>query len=509
MTGLLEAVPLWDVAACRELDRWTMTDFGIPGPVLMEQAGAAIACRLAALRSGGEPLTILAGPGNNGGDGYVVARRLAERGWMPLRVLALQAPESLQGDAAWAAGLWLRSGGTVECLPDSSEAIGTAMAATGEAGLWLDALFGTGLTRAPEGRGAAAIVALNRLRAARGARVLAVDMPSGVLADDGRVPGAAVTADWTLTMGLDKPGLRIWPGAGHAGQVEVVDLGYPASQLPDLSPAGFLLTGWQPAPLTPDRHKGHGGQLAVLGGSAEMPGAPALTARAALRAGAGRVTVWTVPGGESVLPPEIMRRVLPDWEALDSADLEAQDAWVLGPGLGRSAPAMALVGRLLALPGKAPLVIDADALFALTPERLAAVQRPLVITPHPGEAARMLGRRSADINAARLAAVRELAPGGNIVAVLKGAGTLIASAGHWQVSPWALPQLAVPGSGDVLAGVLGALLAQGLVPVDAAATAVLWHAEAAVGASPKGLLAGELADRLPRVAAARGDRAAS
>lgn len=506
---LLRTRPLYDAAAVRTLDA-AAASAGIPGSTLMARAGRAVAAAVEAenhATRGRTTVLVLCGPGQNGGDGWVAADRLAARG-LAVTLVYLRGPDELRGDARAAAeAVQPRPGLTLVAAPDDPGAIATMPEFEAEYEIIVDAVFGIGLTEAPDARAAALLDAAARIRA-RGARVLAVDVPSGLIADGGRVPGAALAADRVLTIGLDKFGLHVWPGAALVGQVDLLDIGYPVELVEAASPCAELLTGVAPALRAADAHKGSFGHVLVVGGSSAMPGAAALAARAALRGGAGRVTVASETEGLAGLDPEAMRRPLAArWCAVGREDLRAAiddaDVIVTGPGLGGEGAEAA--AALLALAGDRPLVVDAD---LLRPEcwRDAPTSSRRVITPHPGEAARLLGRTTAEIQADRVGAARSLAAHHGSVVVLKGAGTLVAAPdGRLAVSPWALPQLAAPGSGDVLAGLCGALLAQGWPAFEAAAGAVWLHGAAAEPLLP-GLLAHEIADRLPTVLAAERGR---
>lgn len=497
---MIRTLPLYDRAAVRSLDAAAARG-GLPGSVLMERAGEAVISELRRRDwlPAGEGVLVLCGPGQNGGDGWVVAGRLAREG-LTVTVLTAREPADLGGDAHGAARAALAEPGLRVVVAPAQPSEIAELPLWDEADLIVDALFGIGLDRAPAPPYAAMLAAADRRRRA-GARAVAVDVPTGVIADDGRVPGAVFGADLTVTVGIDKLGLHVWPGAGAAGEVVVADIGYPPALVAALVPAAALATGLHLPPPPADTHKGRQGSVVVVAGSAAMPGAAALAARAALRGGAGRVTVASETAGLAALPPEVMRRALADrWCAVDRASLRdavaAADAIVVGPGLGYEGAEV--VGGLLAEWSNRPVVIDADALH---PDLLppAAAARPWVLTPHPGEAARLLGCDAAGVQADRIGTVRRLAERRQAVVVLKGAGSLIAEPdGRLIVSPWALPQLAVPGSGDVLAGLTAALLAGGSTAAAAAAAAVWAHGMAAQRRRP-GLLAGELADALPAV----------
>lgn len=456
-------------------------------PPLMERAGTALASEAAAmLADGRRPVLVLAGPGNNGGDGLVAARLLKQRGLDPQVVLVAD-PERLPADAHAALRAWLACGGTVA---DSVAGL--------DYGLAIDALFGIGLTRPVEGRLAERIAALNALPCP----VLAVDIPSGLCADTGRVLGAAVRATRTLTFIALKPGLLTREGPDHCGGIAVCNLDIAI----DAPPPGRLVS---PAlfadrlqPRRRDSHKGSFGSVAVIGGAPGMAGAALLAGRAALKLGAGRVYVGTLAAlPADPLQPELMLRPPP--EAMAAASVLA-----LGPGLGHSTEALDLLRRAIAT--DLPLVLDADALnlLAAHPVLIDAVARrnaAAVLTPHPAEAGRLLGIATDTVQDDRLAAALALARKTRAQVVLKGCGSILAKpGGGWMMNASGNPGLASAGSGDVLTGMIAALLAQGWPAGDALAAAVHLHGAAAdalvhQGDGPVGLTAGELIDTSRRL----------
>jgi NAD(P)H-hydrate epimerase len=450
--------------------------------LLMERAGGRVAEEASRLVPSG-PVAVVCGPGNNGGDGWVAARRLAEAG-RDVRVVALRAPDALRGEAADAARTAIE-GGVSWSAAESASAVAEAAS---DAACIIDAVFGFGLARPPEGLFAAAISAINDA----GAPVVSVDLPSGVDADTGAVTGPAVRADLTVTFSAFKVGLLLYPGAEHAGEVVVADIGIPAEMLdvpasvevPDAADLAALF----PWPR-PQDHKGSRGRVAVVAGSRAYSGAAVLAVAGALRMGPGYV-VAVVP--EPVAPvvrvaaPGVVVRAVPAApdggfaSAEDVLDAVADaDAVAAGPGLSTSPGAVAVAHALLRNV-RAPLVLDADALNAFDGafESLTARTAPLVITPHPGEAARLLGVSAADVQRDRLAAARRLAGPGS-VCVLKGARTVVVGGGRSAVICAGNPGLARAGSGDVLTGMLGTLLAQRVAPYDAAVIAAYLHARAA------------------------------
>jgi ADP-dependent NAD(P)H-hydrate dehydratase / NAD(P)H-hydrate epimerase len=457
-------------------------DLGMPAAVLMENAGQALAAAALALGSPRGRFLVLCGPGNNGGDGLVAARVLAMRG-RAVSVELVAEPQKLTGEAErnWRA---LAASG-VKAAPIS----GTD--AVGEGDVVIDALLGTGLSRAPEGRLAAAIERIDAFRA-KGARVLAADVPSGLHSDSGEAFSPCVTADATACFGFLKVGQLVEPGASNCGVVDVVDIGIPEAALGRLSaPAVALLeeadVRHRLARRRPADHKGTFGHVLLVAGSGGKTGAAALAGMGALRAGAGLVTIASRPEAvRSALQhhPELMGIDLGSDGPLGMSDLdgllraaEGKTAIVIGPGLPRGEETGALIVRLVSELAMAVL-IDADGLNAMgaRPELLSASKAPVVLTPHPGEMARLLARTSGEVQAARLAAARALAARAKAVAVLKGAKTVIARPdGTAFVNPTGNAGMATGGTGDVLAGVCGALLARGMPPSDAAMVAAYVH----------------------------------
>jgi len=476
----MEPLPdaLYTAAQVRAMDRALMAG-GIPGIELMNRAGRA-AFREAMRRwPEADRITVICGTGNNGGDGFVFARLAREAG-CTVRVLLVGEAQRIRGDArlAWEA---MGAAGVV-AEPFAGD--------LGEAQLVVDALFGTGLDREVAGAHRAAIEAVN----AQGAPVLALDLPSGLQADSGVVLGAAVAATLTVTFVALKRGMFTADGPDHCGAVVLDDLGAPAGFFADHPPSARLIR-FPAAPLPRRRrnsHKGDFGHVLVVGGDAGMPGAARLAAEAALRSGAGLVTVATHPAHAPVLNlgrPELMVRPLES--ATDLADLLSRVTVVaVGPGLGRGAWGERAIRALAEWRG--PLVVDADALGHLSD--LVAVGDPerRIFTPHPGEAARLLGTTPGDVQRDRfraLDALTSLAPGHWL---LKGCGTLVASpgVGSVRVCGEGNPGMASGGMGDVLTGVIAGLLAQaeacGWTVAEVVDLAVSLHARAGDRAAEDG-----------------------
>jgi NAD(P)H-hydrate epimerase len=485
----------------RATDRWAIEEQGIASLELMERAGEGLAALVWEVVPTG-PVAVVCGKGNNGGDGLVVARLLHGAG-RDVRVLLAGDAEDLQGDAAE----------NLARLPLSAEPF--APERLEGAAVIIDGVLGTGVTGPPRERAAAVIAAMEEAAAP----VVAADVPSGVDASTGAVPGAAVHAAATATFAAAKPGLWISPGKEHAGRVQVVDIGIPAGA--PAEPAAGLI-GAEVLGLVPRRTtagtKFTSGHVVVAGGSRGLTGAPALSALGAMRAGAGYVTVL-VPGSEqpilAIKLTEAMTRALPDragHHVAHGADAVIEvtgrgGALVLGPGIGREDEALEFA-RQVASRAEVALVLDADGLNAHAEalESLAARGAPTIITPHAGELARLLGTDSDAVGAHRLEHARDAARRSGAIVVLKGDDTIVAAPdGRVAINPLGAPMLATAGTGDVLSGVLAALLAKGMEPFAAAAAGVRMHAAAGWLAGervgPDGVIAGDVAAALPAVLA--------
>jgi hydroxyethylthiazole kinase-like uncharacterized protein yjeF len=480
---------LLTAAEMAEADRMAIAG-GTPGMTLMEAAGRAVAEAAAELVAGG-PVLVVAGPGNNGGDGFVAARRLAGAG-REVTVALLGDPRRLKGDAAIARERW--GGEAISAVPPLPPAA-----------VVIDALFGAGLDRAVTGAAAALVAAMNE-----GPPVLAVDVPSGLDSDTGRPLGAAVRAAATVTFFRKKPGHLLLPGRELCGRLLVAQIGIPDAVLEAIRPAAFenspeLWAGALRRPGLAD-HKYRRGHALVVSGPMTRTGAARLAAGAAPRAGAGLVTLAS-PGealavNATHLTAVMLRRVDGAGELAAALADPRFTAVALGPGLGTGEAERALVLAALAAPAAA--VLDADALtaFADTPERLfAALGRaaPAVLTPHAGEFARLFP--DLDDAVARPARVRAAAGRSGAVVVLKGADTVIAAPdGRVAINANAPAWLATAGSGDVLTGIVAGVLAQGVPGFEAAAAGVWLHGAAGAEAGP-GLIAEDLATALRPVLA--------
>jgi NAD(P)H-hydrate epimerase len=520
--------PLVGAARMGTLDEHTIEKLGVPGEVLMEAAGRAVVDALLArfgelLLAPGAEVAVVCGSGNNGGDGFVIARQLHLLG-VPVRALRVGAVLGAGGDAA----------ANLARAEVAGVAIQGADGALPERGVVVDALFGTGLARAIKGEPAAMIQRINAARSAHCA-VVAVDLPSGIEAETGQVLGCAIEADLCVTISCPKLGVALEPGRHLSGEVLVARIGI-VDELPgELRVEGLESAQlWSPAAAgaaLPDRpstgHKGSFGHVLVVAGSEGKTGAAALAARAAGRSGAGLVTIACPRGLADILEvkcteamtvavPETASRALAESALEQLLTLAAErDVLAMGPGVGREPETEALMYGLAAKVGT-PMVIDADGLnaFAADPAALHARPGSTVLTPHPGEAARLLRTSAAEINQDRVGAARELAEVTGAVVLLKGAASVTAGrGGRVIVNPTGGPALGSGGTGDVLTGIVAAHLAQGMPALEAAAAAAYLHGAAADRISARrgtsGLLAGELAEELPPTADALRDRARS
>ncbi|MBM4295010.1 MAG: NAD(P)H-hydrate dehydratase [Deltaproteobacteria bacterium] len=494
-------------AQMRELDRRAIEDVGLPSLVLMENAGRTtyqILRREFPHLAG--PVAVLAGRGNNGGDGFVVARYLANAG-ESVAVFLLGRRDQVQGDARVNLEILTRQGVEVIEILDESH-LNPVVHRLAWSGLIVDALLGTGLNSPVAGLMAALIEKVNHLRPP----VLAVDIPSGLSADTGEVMGVAVRAKVTATYGWPKIGQVAPSGRDYVGRLWQVDISIPPNLPQDL--AVELVEAGEMRRLLPPRpfgsHKGAFGHLAVLAGSQGKTGAAAMTADGALRAGAGLVTLGIPASLNDILEvklTEAMTLPLPEAEGARALGLQAmpairqfladKTAAALGPGLGTHEETCEVVRQLTRdLP--LPLVIDADGLNALAPDPqwLQDAPGPRILTPHPGEMARLTGAPVRDIQADRLQAAREAAARYGAVLVLKGAQTVVADPeGRVSLNPTGNPALASGGTGDVLTGLIGGFLAQKMIPWDAARLGVYLHGLAAdylAGGLDRGLIAGDL-----------------
>jgi len=475
---------VYTAAEVRELDRTAIEDRGIPGIALMKRAGRAVFDEVRRRWPTGRSLTAVCGSGNNAGDGYIVAG-LAEEAGLDTTLLQVGDPEKLRGDAARARDWALSVGVVTSPFADGCDLAGDVL---------VDALLGTGVAGAVRPEHAAAIECINGCERP----VVAVDLPSGISADTGAVLGKAVRATATVTFIGRKLGLFTGEGVDHAGDVVFDSLGVP-EDIYGAAPGLRVLAPPEPRDRARSAHKHRFGHVLLIGGDHGMGGAPLLAAEAAFRTGAGLVSMLTRPehcAGVLARRPEVMVRGVSEGDQVEEL-FAACTVIGVGPGLGRGAWGRALLARAIAA-GK-PLVIDADGLN-LVAEDGAEVPSASVMTPHPGEASRLLGEeRITD----RPAAARALSERFDNVVVLKGAGTLVAQAGELRGicldgNPW----LATAGSGDVLTGVVAGLAAQGFGLAEAAEAGVCLHATAGDAArqrlAPRPLVAMDVVDHLWR-----------
>jgi ADP-dependent NAD(P)H-hydrate dehydratase / NAD(P)H-hydrate epimerase len=490
--------PVYEAAEMRAVDAWAIREQGVPSLELMERAGVGLA-RVAGEAAGAGRLRVVIGKGNNGGDGLVAARVLRADG-CEVDVLTVAPLDELRGDAL----------ANLERLPGEAPEPFAAERLEGS-GVIVDALLGTGFEGVAREPVAGAIAAIN----AQGAPVVACDVPSGVDASTGEVEGEAVRARATATFHGSKLGLHVEPGRGHAGEVEVVEIGVPRGAPPPRS-AGLISE--RVLELYPRRGRGgskfDSGVVLVVGGSAGLTGAPTMAARSASRAGAGYVQVAVPESAQAAIDMRLleqMSRGLPEHDGAHTPTgvpvaeemAERAGAVVLGPGLSRDDGA-AEFARAVAAGVRTPLLIDADGLNAHAGrlELLRGRAAPTVLTPHEGELGRLLGLESEDIKAHRLARAREAAELSGAVVLLKGDDTIVAGpGGPVAINRGATPALATAGTGDVLSGLIGALLAKRLPAFEAAALGALAHALAGRAAAERHgadhVVAGDVIDALP------------
>jgi ADP-dependent NAD(P)H-hydrate dehydratase / NAD(P)H-hydrate epimerase len=475
--------PVLDAEQMRAVDRWAIEKQGIPSVELMEAAGQAIAQAVADLPGSG-PVRVVCGKGNNGGDGLVAARILTEMGFT-VDAFLITAADELSPDA--------RS--NFDLFPNALTMTGEGLSQALEgSAVVVDAVFGTGFEGEPRDPAGTAIEAIN----ASGATVVAADIPSGVNASTGEVSGEAVHADVTISFHAAKIGHYVSPGKQHRGKLRVVPIGIPEGA-PDEAHAGILRSHVvNRAPRRKvDSTKFTSGRVMVVGGSRGLTGAVCLTARAAIRTGAGYATALVPLELESIFEmklTEVMTIGLPGRDghlrpAADERLLEAckgAEVVAFGPGLGKNSGAKTLAQEA-SLRISSTLVLDADGLNALAGSlhSLAGREAPTVLTPHAGELARLMGTESEVVNARRLVCAQEAAKQARAVVVLKGDDTIVTDGERVAINKIESPGLATAGTGDVLTGMISALIARGMEPFDAACTGVVAHARAGVAAAKR------------------------
>jgi hydroxyethylthiazole kinase-like uncharacterized protein yjeF len=496
----------------KNIDRRAIRDFGIPGPVLMENAAAAVMTEMEKFFDGlaGTRVGILCGKGNNGGDGLALARRLRIRG-VPVRVALLAPFNSVAGEAK--VNLAILRKMDVEIKQNA------AIPAIADVVSWsdivVDAVLGVGLSTPLKGTYAFAVELMN----ASGKPLVAVDVPTGINADTGEVMGSAVRAGLTVTMALLKRGLVLHPGAQHAGTVRVADIGIPSEVVEKENIAVSLLTrgsAWGLIdPRRPDANKGSFGHVLVVAGSLGKAGAAVMTARGALRTGAGLVSVATPNSLVPIIQQHVFESMcIPAAESIDGTigigaevellrAAEKMSACAIGPGLSTHFETIQVVRNFIERL-TVPAVIDADGLNALAGslDMLKKAKAPVILTPHPGEMGRLIGISARDVQKDRIGIAGDFAMKYKVTLVLKGAGTVVAAPdGRVFINSTGNPGMATGGAGDVLTGMIGSLLAQGYTTTQAACLGVYLHGLAGdLAAKEKGemaMLAGDLIEKIP------------
>ena len=496
----------------KNIDRRAIREFGIPGPVLMENAASAIAFEMERFFEGldGVKVGIICGKGNNGGDGLALARRLRIRG-VPVRVCLLASFAALKGEAKLNLSILRKT--DVEIVPNASSPAIAEMIAWSD--VVVDAMLGVGLSSPLKGNYAIAAELMNMA----GRPVVAVDIPTGINADTGEVMGTAVRADLTVTMVLPKRGLVLHPGAAFAGRVRVADIGIPPEVIEkEKIQVSFLEHGlaWGlMGERDRDSHKGDFGHLMIIAGSLGKAGAAVMSAKGALRTGAGLVSLAAPMGIIPVIQQQVMEAMcIPAGESIDGtlgmgSENElfkasgSMTACAIGPGLTTHYETVNVVRNLL-LRISIPMVIDADGVNALagSADILKKAKAPVVMTPHPGEMARFLGVTTDDVQKDRIGMASSVAARYGVTLVLKGAGTVVATPhGEVFINTTGNPGMATGGTGDVLTGMIGSLLAQGYGPTQAACLAVYLHGLAGdLAAEEKGeagMIAGDVIEKIP------------
>ncbi len=497
----------------KNIDRRAIRAFGIPGTVLMENAATAIASEMETFFDGlaGTRVGIICGKGNNGGDGLALARKLNIRG-IPVRVALFASFDQVEGEAKVNLSILRKT--DVEIIQNATPR--SLQDVLSWSDVVVDALLGVGLSSPLKGAYARAVGLIN----ASGRPVVAVDIPTGINADTGAIMGAAVKADLTVTMALLKRGLLLHPGAVHAGVVRVADIGMPPDAVNRENIEITLLdrgsTWGLLAPRMRDAHKGSFGHVLIVAGSLGKAGASIMSARAALRTGAGLVTVAAPTGIVPVIQQSIAEAMcIPAAESIDGtlgigAEHELlqaasrMDACAIGPGLTTHAETVLAVRNLV--PGlTVPVVIDADGLNALAGavDLLKKAKAPVIVTPHPGEMARLINSSTAAVQKDRIGTASGFARTYGVTVVLKGAGTIVASpGGRLYINSTGNPGMATGGTGDALTGMIASLLAQGQTAEHAACLGVYLHGLAGDLAAREngeaGMIAGDLIEKIPQ-----------
>ncbi|GAQ25254.1 MULTISPECIES: bifunctional ADP-dependent NAD(P)H-hydrate dehydratase/NAD(P)H-hydrate epimerase [Tepidanaerobacter] len=479
----------------RKMDQMAIEEYKVPGAILMENAGREVALaaknlferKNSGMSANKAKIAVFCGKGNNGGDGFVAARHLSNMGF-GTTIYLIANPEDIIGDAGLNLKIVEEMELPIEIIGKSSD-LSSIEEKIKESSIIIDAIFGTGLKGEVKGIARDVIELINSLKIP----VIAVDIPSGISGESGKVLGTAIKAEETVTMGALKTGLLLYPGAEYAGNIKIADIGMPKIVEESIEAEAELLEDkWVAScfkAYPPDAHKGTFGKVFIIAGSQGMTGAAALSATAAVRSGAGLVTVGIPKSLDDILETKLTEAMkLPLAETSDRClSLDALNtaiefastcnAVVLGPGISQKNETKKFVQQFI-LKCPVPIVIDADGLNALAdnPDILKDISAPVIITPHPGEMGRLLNMTSAQIQEDRIGAARTAAKRFGCVAVLKGARTLIATpSNELFINPTGNPGMATGGSGDVLSGMIGAFLARGMEPHEAAASAVYLH----------------------------------
>jgi NAD(P)H-hydrate epimerase len=503
-------------AEMREIDRRAIDEFGLPGAALMESAGGEVARKVEEILgcASGKKICIFAGKGNNGGDGFVAARRLINKG-AKVKVLLVEGKDAVTGDARLNLDVLYKTGSDVVELAGERD-WDKAKFAAALADCLVDAIVGTGFRGEVDGHMAEIIKIIN----AADKPVVAVDIPSGIDANTGQVRGVAVKATHTVTFALPKPGLLFQPGAAYAGAVTVADIGIPSALLQAGDIKQNAVTAEYVRSILPQRqpwdHKGCSGRVLVVAGSQGLTGAAALTSAAAVRSGAGLVTLGVAASLNNIMEnklTEVMTKPLPEtaWGSIGlqavpyiSQMAEGCDVLAVGPGLGQEDETAQAVREMVKSAG-CPLVLDADAVNALAgyTDILLDLAALAVLTPHPGEMARITGLSAAKINADRLTSAQEAAAAWGAIVVLKGPATVVAFPdGEVFINTTGNAGMATGGTGDVLTGVIAAFIAQGLSSHDAAVAGVYIHGLAGDIAARQGMIGMTAGDVLQAIPAA-------
>lgn len=508
-------------AQMRELDKIASEEFEIPGVELMRRAGRGVASVVAYLAErthmGDTFVQLIAGRGNNGGDVFAAATFLHEEDF-EVEVLLAGSASEVKGDALRHLSKMRAAGIPLVELP-TKEAWENAIHDAGSGEIIVDGILGIGINGPPRGPIAAAIHYINTI--ASDNLIVSIDVPSGLNADTGEAPGEVVKADLTATIGMPKTGLLMPKAIPYVGSLEVISIGVPVELTSHYVCNHELITGWDVRRCLPQRprnaHKGLYGHALVIGGSIGFAGAPALVARAVARTGAGLVSALVPHPLYSIVASASLEVMTYPATATETGSLSDKDwshwkkrlldfdAIIVGPGMTRHADTALWVRNLLN-ESRRPLVLDADALNAIadTPTLIARAKCPVVITPHPGELARLLKCSTDEIQNDREGAARQAALLTQAVVVLKGAGTIVVQKdGPFHINLTGNPGMATGGSGDVLAGIIGGLLAQGITPFDAACSGVFLHGRAGDSAmwkkSQAGLIASDILEEIPTV----------